>query len=93
MQASGESSKIPPGTAFLKQCVIRVNGMKQKLLTAFLILAVIAGIGGAAVSVAMVIRAVQWSEWGRVVLYSVTMAVCVEMTVLAIGKLRNHENA
>lgn len=66
--------------------------MKQKLWTVLLILAVIAGIAGAALSVAMVIRAVQWSEWGRVVLYSVAMAVCVEMTVLAIGKLRNHEN-
>ncbi len=58
---------------------------------ALLILAVIAGVAGAALSVGMVISAVQFSEWGRVVLYAVTTAVCVEMSVLAIGKLKNKE--
>ena len=60
--------------------------MKRKFLISFLIAAAILGIVGAAASIGMVIRAVQWREWGRVVLYCVTTAVCVEMTVLAIAK-------
>lgn len=67
--------------------------MKHKLLTAILIIAVLACMIGAGVSVAMVIRAVQWSEWGRVVLYCVTTGVCVEAAVLAIGKLKNKETS
>ena len=65
----------------------------KKTLRGFLILAVVAGIAGAALSVAMVISAVQFGEWGRVVLYSVTTAVCLEMALLAIGKLRSKESA
>lgn len=67
--------------------------MRKQLVTVLMIIAVIAGICGAALSVAMVISAVQFSEWGRVVLYSVTTAVCVEMVVLAIGKLRGKESS
>lgn len=67
--------------------------MNRKLLIAILLLAVFAGIAGAAASVAMVIRAVQWGEWGRVVLYCLTTGVCVEMAVLAIGRLKNRETA
>ena len=65
----------------------------KKVVSALLILAVIAGIAGTAVSVGMVARAVQWSEWGRVVLYSVTLAACVEMAVLAFGKLRSKKSS
>ena len=65
----------------------------RKFLTVILILAAVAGVIGAALSGAMVIRAVQWSEWGRVIVYCFSAAVCVEMTVLAVGKLKNKENA
>ena len=65
--------------------------MKRKFLISFLIVAAILGIIGTAVSVGMVIRAVQWREWGRVVVYCTTTAVCVEMTVLAIVKLKDKE--
>ena len=66
----------------------------KKVLVACLILVIVAGVAGAGLSVAMLIRAVEWSEWGRVILYSVTVAVCVEMVVLAVGKLRegNHKS-
>lgn len=57
----------------------------KKLL--FILLTVL-GIVGAGLSVAMVISAVIQSEWGRVVLYSVTMAICIEMTVLSILRLK-----
>lgn len=67
--------------------------MKPGFMSAVLILAVVLGIAGAAVSVGMVISAVQFREWGRVVLYSITTAVCVEMTVLAIGKLKSKETS
>lgn len=67
--------------------------MNKKALFVLLIHASVLGIVGAALSVAMVIRAVQWSEWGRVVLYCVTTTVCVEMTVLSIGKLRDKQNS
>ena len=65
----------------------------KKVICVLLILIAISGVVGAAVSVGMVISALQFSEWGRVVLYSVTTAVCVEMTVLAVGKLRSKESA
>ena len=65
----------------------------KKVICVLLILTAIAGVVGAAVSVGMVISALQFSEWGRVVLYSVTTAVCVEMTVLSVGKLRSKESA
>ncbi len=39
--------------------------MKHKFFVAFLILAVVAGVIGAAVSVGMVISAVQFSEWAE----------------------------
>ena len=67
--------------------------MKKKVLVVCLILAAIAGVGGAAVSVGLLISAVSFCEWGRVVLYSVTTAVCLEMALLAIGKLRSKESA
>lgn len=67
--------------------------MNRKLLVVLLIAAAIAGICGAGLSVAMLIRALQWSEWGRVILYCGTTGICVEMTVIAIGKLKNKENA
>ena len=67
--------------------------MKRQLFVLLMLFAAIAGAVGAAVSIAMVIRAVQWSEWGRVVLYSVTTAICVEMAVLSISKLKNKETA
>lgn len=67
--------------------------MNRKIISVLLILAAVAGIVGAGLSVGMLIRAVQWSEWGRVILYSVTMVVCVEMTVLSIVKLRSKESS
>lgn len=65
----------------------------NRWLFILLIIAIIAGIIGAALSVAMVIRAVQWSEWGRVVLYSCTMAACIEMTVISGAKLLHKEKS
>lgn len=55
------------------------------------ILAVI-GIVGAALSVAMLISAIRFSEWGRVVLYSVTLAVCVEFAVMNILSLKPNKS-
>lgn len=53
----------------------------------YVILALL-GIVGAGLSVAMIISAVNFGEWGRVVLYCVTLAVCVELAVVGISKLR-----
>ena len=61
--------------------------MKSKIV-AFLLLAIL-GIVGAGLSVAMLISSVAFLEWGRVVLYSVTLAVCVEMAVLCISRLKS----
>ena len=55
----------------------------------FCVLFVLLGIVGAALSVAMVVRAVQFSEWGRVILYSVALGLCVEMAVLSGSKLKS----
>ena len=59
--------------------------MIRKVLS--IILTVI-GIAGAALSVGMLITAIQASEWGRVVLYCVTLAVCVELAVIHIINLQ-----
>ena len=67
--------------------------MNRKLTLVLLIVAAIAGICGAGLSVAMLIRAIEWSEWGRVILYCGTTGLCVEMSLIAIGKLKNQENA
>lgn len=58
----------------------------------FLLLALL-GLVGAVLSLTMLISAVQFSEWGRVVLYSVTMAVCIEMAVVCFGKMKEPETA
>lgn len=63
-----------------------------KWIKTLLILAVIAGVVGVALSIAMIVRAVQWQEWGRVFLYLVTAIVSLEMIVLAVSKLREKEN-
>ena len=44
------------------------------------------GILGAVLSVVMLISAIGHLEWGRVVLYAVTLGVCVELTVLSVLK-------
>lgn len=67
--------------------------MKSKWMFVLLTVGVIAGICGAGLSVAMLIRALQWSEWGRVILYCGTTGICVEMAVIAVGKLKEHEKA
>ena len=67
--------------------------MKQKAIFLLLLIASIGCIGAAALSVAMLISAVQFGEWGRVLVYSVTTAFSVEMAVLSIGKLKNKEKA
>ena len=59
--------------------------MVRKVLS---IVFAVLGIIGAALSVAMLITAVNASEWGRVVLYSVTLAVCVELSVINILNLK-----
>lgn len=43
---------------------------------------------GAGLCVAMLVRAVQSLEWGRVVLYSFCLAVCVEVVVLLLSNLK-----
>lgn len=58
--------------------------MMRKVLNIILVL--IAGVG-AGLSVAMLISAIGESEWGRVLFYCVTLAVCVEFAVLSISRL------
>ncbi len=65
----------------------------KRVFTVLLILLIVAGLIGAGVSVGLVISAVQFGELGRVVFYCVTLAICVEMAVLAALKLKNKETA
>ncbi len=60
----------------------------KKFVSILLVLLLSAGIVGIILSIAMLVRAVQWMEWGRVVLYSVTALVGLEMILLVILKLR-----
>ena len=62
---------------------------KMKVISALLALI---GIVGAVLSVVMVISAIQFYEWGRVILYCVTLAVCVELSVLNIMNLKPKKN-
>ena len=57
----------------------------RKLL--FLLVGVLC-IAGAGLCVAMLISTVRFLEWGRVVLYSVCLAVCVEAADLAIRQMK-----
>ena len=57
----------------------------KKLL---LVLTGILCIAGAALCVAMLVRSVEHLEWGRVILYSVCLAVCVEVSVLSLFRLK-----
>ena len=43
---------------------------------------------GAGLCVAMSVSAVKFLEWGRVVLYSVCLAVCVEASVLCLTQMK-----
>ena len=43
---------------------------------------------GAVGCVVMLICAVRFQEWGRVVLYAVCSAVCVEAAVLSFGQMK-----
>ena len=61
--------------------------MKLKKTLAFVLSAVC--IFGAGLCIAMVVRAVQALEWGRVLLYGVCLAVCVECTVLLLLNLKD----
>lgn len=61
----------------------------MKLKNMLFVIMIVAGIIGAGLSVAMLISSVAFLEWGRVVLYSVTLAVCVEMAVLCISRLKS----
>ncbi len=63
--------------------------MRKKILS--VLLTVFGGVG-AGLSIAMLISAIQFSEWGRVILYCVTLAVCVELVVLNIAKLKPEKN-
>lgn len=51
----------------------------------FLLFALI-GIAGTVLSAIMLISAIRFYELGRVVLYSVTAIICLEMTVLSLMK-------
>ena len=46
------------------------------------------GIGGAVAALVILISAVKAAEWGRVVFYSVMMAIAVEMAILNISALK-----
>lgn len=46
---------------------------------------------GAGLCVAMLVSAVQFLEWGRVVLYSVCLAVCTEAAVLCLMQLKENK--
>ncbi len=56
------------------------------------VLLALIGIVGAVLSVVMLITAIQFSEWGRVILYCVTLAVCVELTWLNILNIKQKKN-
>ena len=45
-------------------------------------------IAGTAACVAMLVSAVRFLEWGRVILYSVCLAVCVEAAILSLNRLK-----
>ena len=62
-----------------------------KMKAIFVLLALI-GLVGAALSVVMLISSIQFSEWGRVILYCVTLAVCVELIMLNIMNLKAKKN-
>ena len=64
----------------------------SKWMKALLWLAVILGAVGIGLSVTMIVSAVQFMEWGRVVLYFITAIVSLEILLLALGKLKNKEN-
>ena len=59
--------------------------MTKKILS---IIFAIIGILGAVLSVEMLVTAIDASEWGRVILYCVTLAVCVELAVINILNLK-----
>ena len=59
--------------------------MTKKILS---IIFAIIGILGAVLSVGMLVTAIDASEWGRVILYCVTLAVCVELAVINILNLK-----
>ena len=64
----------------------------SKWMKALLWLAVILGAVGIGLSVTMIVSAVQFMEWGRVILYFITGTVSLEILVLALAKLKNKEN-
>jgi len=61
--------------------------MKAKML--LLLLLGVIFVAGAGLSVAMLISAISFLEWGRVVLYSVTLGICVEAAVLCFMKCKS----
>lgn len=61
--------------------------MKLKRTLAFVLSA--ACIAGTGLCVAMVVRAVQTHEWGRVLLYGVCLAVCGECSALILLNVKN----
>ena len=64
--------------------------MKLKKTLDFVLSAVC--ILGAGLCIAMVVRAVQTHEWGRVLLYCVCLATCVECTVLLLLNSKDKKN-
>ena len=64
----------------------------SKGMKALLWLAVILGAVGIGMSVTMIVSAVQFMEWGRVILYFITGTVSLEILLLALAKLKNKEN-
>ncbi len=56
-----------------------------------LVLLTVLGAAGAVLSVGMLISAIRFLEWGRVILYCVTLAVSVELALLNILKLKPGE--
>ena len=48
-------------------------------------------IGGAGLCVVMLVTALQFSEWGRVFLYSVCMAICIECAVLLLTGIKKKD--
>ena len=60
--------------------------MKGKKIL-FLLIGILC-VAGAAACVAMLVSAVRFLEWGRVILYSVCLAVCVEAAILILNRLK-----
>ena len=60
--------------------------LRRKILYLILILLGIAGFAACAV---MMVMAVRFHEWGRVLAYGIALLLCAELVILSFLRLRN----